>query len=234
VEVQRSAGIDLVRPQVQINTATQEYSLAVQRSFGGGAGTTAAQGSIAGAYAWAGGVGAFTRPIYDSFAVVRTGNLEAVRVLQNSQEAGRTGRDGALLATTVGSYVENRFTLDPNTVPIDTIIGQNSVVVVPPLRGGVLVDFGLRPQRALSGVLIFRRGAEERPLGGIDTVLASGSSRIDLFTAADGAFYVEDAAPGSYHGEVRIDGTGCRLALVVAEDAKMPLNLGRVYCEALH
>ena len=103
VDVQRSAGVELVRPQVQVNTTTQEYSLAVQRSFGSGAGTTAAQASIAGAYAWAGAVGAFTRPIYDSFAVIKTGTLESVRVLQNSQEAGRTGRDGALLATTVGS-----------------------------------------------------------------------------------------------------------------------------------
>ena len=234
VDVQRSAGVDLVRPQVQVNTATQEYSLAVQRSLGSGTNTTAAQGSIAGAYAWAGGVGTFTRPIYDSFAVVKTGALEAVRVLQNSQEAGRTGHDGALLATTVGSYVENRFTLDPNTVPIDTIIGQNSVIVVPPLRGGVLVDFGLRPQRALSGVLMFRRGAEQRPLGGIDTMLSSGSSRIDLFTAADGAFYVEDAASGSYQGEASLDGASCRIAFTIGENAKMPLNLGKVYCEALH
>ena len=119
-------------------------------------------------------------------------------------------------------------------MPIDTIIGQNSVIVVPPLRGGVLVDFGLRPQRALTGILVLRRGAQETPLGGIDTMLASASSKIELFTAGDGAFYVEDAAPGSYQGEARVDGASCRIVFTIDENAKMPLNLGKVYCEALH
>ena len=152
-------------------------------------------------------------------------------VRQNSQDAGRSGPDGTLLASTVGSYVESRFTLDANTVPIDTIIGQNSVIVVPALRGGVLVDFALRPQRALSGVLMLRRGRDERPLGGIDAVLASGSSQLQLFTAADGAFYIEDAAPGSYRADIRTEGGSCHLGMDVAADARMPLNVGKVYCE---
>ena len=198
VDMQRSAGIYQVRPQVQLNTDKLEYTLGMSRLFGSDANATTAEASVAGAFAYVGGVGKFTRPIYDSFAMIKTGSLEGVSVRQNSQEAGRSGPDGTLLATTVGSYVESRFTLDANTVPIDTIIGQNSVIVVPALRGGVLVDFALRPQRALSGVLMLRRGRDERPLGGIDAVLASGSSQLQLFTAADGAFYIEDAAPGRY------------------------------------
>ncbi|MGH8849473.1 MAG: fimbria/pilus outer membrane usher protein [Casimicrobiaceae bacterium] len=234
VDVQHSAGVSLVQPQVQLNTDHQEYTLGVARSFGGGASTTTAQASVAGAFAYVGGVGTFTRPIYDSFAVIKTGSLQGVRVLQNSQEAGRSGRDGVLFGSTVGSYVENRFTLDPNTVPIDTIIGQNSVIVVPALRGGVLVDFALHPQRALSGILMFRRGAEVRPLGGVDTLLVSGTAQLQLFSAADGAFYIEDAAPGSYNADIQVEGTTCRAEITVAVGAHMPLDLGKVYCEALH
>jgi outer membrane usher protein len=231
VDVQRNAGVDQIRPQVQLNTDKLEYTLGMSHLFGGGANATAAEASVAGAFAYVGGVGKFTRPIYDSFAIIKTGDLEGVSVRQNSQDAGRSGRDGTLLASTVGSYVENRFTLDANTVPIDTIIGQNSVIVVPALRGGVLVDFALRPQRALSGVLMLRRGRDERPLGGIDAVLASGSLQLQLFTAADGAFYVEDAAPGTYSADIRADGGLCHLAMDVAANARMPLNVGKVYCE---
>ncbi|MGH8798913.1 MAG: fimbria/pilus outer membrane usher protein [Casimicrobiaceae bacterium] len=234
VDVQRSAGIDLVQPQLQLNTDRQEYTLSVARSFGAGADGTTAQASVAGAFAYVGGVGTFTRPIYDSFAVVKAGSLEGTRVLQNSQDAGRTGRDGILFASTVGSYVENRFTLDPNTVPIDTIIGQNSVVVVPALRGGVLVDFALRPQRALSGILMLRRGTEVRPLGGIDALLVSETVQLHLFTATDGGFYIEDAAPGRYSADIRAEGAACRAEITVAADARMPLNVGKVYCETLH
>ncbi|MEP6997824.1 MAG: fimbria/pilus outer membrane usher protein [Betaproteobacteria bacterium] len=231
VDMQRSAGVTQVRPQVQLNTDVLEYTLGMARSFGGDGNSTTAEASIGGAFAYVGGVGAFTRPIYDSFAIIKTGNLENVGVRQNSQDAGRSGRDGTLLASTVGSYVESKFTLDANTVPIDTIIGQNSVIVVPALRGGVLVDFALRPQRALSGVLMLRRGREERPLGGIDALLASGTSQLQLFTAADGGFYIEDAAPGSYRGDIRAEGTSCHVALSVAAEARMPLNVGKVYCE---
>jgi outer membrane usher protein FimD/PapC len=234
VDMQRSAGINLVQPQVQLNTDHQEYTLGVARSFGADANATTAQASVAGAFAYVGGVGTFTRPIYDSFAVVKAGSLEGVRVLQNSQDAGRTGRDGTMFGSTVGSYVENRFTLDPNSVPIDTIIGQNSVVVVPALRGGVLVDFALHPQRALSGILMLRRGPQERPLGGIDALLVSGTAQMQLFTAADGGFYIEDAAPGSYSADIRVEGAVCRAEVTVAVDARMPLNVGKVYCETLH
>ncbi len=234
VDVQRSADVNLVQPQIQVNTEHQEYTLGAARSFGADANSTTAQASVAGAFAYVGGVGTFTRPIYDSFAVVKAGTLADVRVFQNSQDAGRTGRAGTLFAPTVGSYVENRFTLDPNTVPIDTVIGQNSVVVVPALRGGVLVDFALHPQRALSGVLLLRRGVVERPLGGIDAPLVSETSQLQLFTAGDGAFYIEDAAPGTYHADIRVEGIVCRAEVVVPPDAHMPLNVGKVYCEALH
>lgn len=231
VDAQRSAGISQVRPQIQLNTDLQEYTLGMSRTFGSDANSTAAEASVAGAFAYVGGVGKFTRPIYDSFAIIKAGDLEGVSVRQNSQDAGRTGRDGTVLASTVGSYVENRFTLDANTVPIDTIIGQNSVVVVPALRGGVLVDFALRPQRAVSGILVLRRDREERPLGGIDAVLASETTQLQLFTAADGAFYIEDAAPGSYRAEIRADGGSCNVSLSVTAEARMPLNVGKVYCE---
>jgi outer membrane usher protein len=234
VDMQRSAGIYDVRPQVQLNTNELEYSLGMAQSFGNGENSTTTEASVAGAFAYVGGIGRFTRPIYDSFAIIKTGALEGVSVRQNSQDAGRTGRDGTLLASTVGSYVESRFTLDTNTVPIDTIIGQNSVIVVPALRGGVLVDFALRPQRAVSGVLMLRRGRDERPLGGIDAVLASATSQLQLFTASDGGFYVEDAAPGTYRADIRADGGSCRVTMDVAAEARMPLNVGKVYCEALH
>ena len=234
VDMQRSAGVGQLRPQVQLNTDVQEYTVGMSRSFGGGVSETAAEASIAGAFAYVGGIGRFTRPIYDSFAMIKAGGLEGVDVRQNSQDAGRSGRDGTLLASTVGSYVESRFTLDANTVPIDTIIGENMVTVVPALRGGVLVDFALRPQRALSGILMLRQGREDRPLGGIDAVLASETNQLQLFTAADGGFYIEDAAPGSYRAEIRAEGGSCRVTMDVAAEARMPLNVGKVYCEMLH
>lgn len=234
VDLQRSAGMNVVRPQLQLNTDTQEYTLGVVRTSGADASSTAAQASVAGAFAYVGGVGAFTRPIYDSFAVVQTGDLRGVRVMQNSQEAGFSGSKGTVFASTVGSYVENRFTLDPNTVPIDTIIGQNNVIVVPPLRGGVLVDFGLRPQRAVSGVLLLRRGREEEPMSGVDALLESGTSKLQLFTATDGAFYIEDTTPGSYIGQIRTGGTECRMTLTVPPEVRTSLNVGKVYCETLH
>jgi hypothetical protein len=78
---------------------------------------------------------------------------------------------------------------------------------------------------------MLRRGRDERPLGGIDAVLASGTSQLQLFTAADGAFYVEDAAPGTYSGDIRAEGGSCHLTIVVAANARMPLNVGKIYCE---
>jgi hypothetical protein len=78
---------------------------------------------------------------------------------------------------------------------------------------------------------MLRRGRDERPLGGIDAVLASETSQLQLFTASDGGFYVEDAAPGTYRGEIRAEGGSCRVTMDVAAEARMPLNVGKVYCE---
>jgi hypothetical protein len=62
-------------------------------------------------------------------------------------------------------------------------------------------------------------------------VLVSGSLQLQLFTAADGAFYIEDAAPGRYGADIRTEGGSCHLGMDVAANAHMPLNVGKVYCE---
>jgi len=77
-------------------------------------------------------------------------------------------------------------------------------------------------------------GRGKEPVGGIDALLVSETSQLQLFTAGDGGFYIEDAAPGTYHADIRVEGVVCRAEVTVAADARMPLNIGKVYCETLH
>ena len=60
--------------------------------------------SAAGGIVYVGGRVGFSRPVTDSFGLVRVDRLEGVRVSLNNQEIGRTDASGEVFLPNLGSY----------------------------------------------------------------------------------------------------------------------------------
>jgi outer membrane usher protein len=116
--------------------------------------------------------------IHDSFAVVRTGGVADVPVLYENRPMGVTDSRGRLLVPSLLSYQNNQLTVDASRLPADIDVGQTSILVRPPDRSGVVVDFRIRKvsaallrlqdingQAVPLGSVAKVQGAEDRPVG---------------------------------------------------------------------
>src|ERR1035437_6312172 len=80
-----------------------------------------------------------TRPVNDSFALVRVPEVGGVRTYLNNQEIGRTDRHGNVLISNLLPYYANRVAISDQDVPIDRDVQTIEQSVAPPFRGGALI-----------------------------------------------------------------------------------------------
>jgi outer membrane usher protein len=99
-----------------------------------------------GGIAWIGDSAILAPPIEQSFALVRVGELDGVRILQENQDVGRT-RNGRLMLAEISPLNAVKIAVDPLTVSIDTAIDETVKTVVTLPRTGVLIDFEPRRER---------------------------------------------------------------------------------------
>jgi outer membrane usher protein len=146
--------------------------------------------------------------IYDSFAIVDTGSMPNVRVLEENRDVGRTNSSGRLLVPDMHSFDLNHIAIEPTDIPPDTTISSSSHELRPQDRSGVVVKFPIK----------ISHGALLKLVDGAGVALPLGSTAILQATGAkfpigyDGEAYLEDLSP---HNEItveRTDGQRCAVA----------------------
>ena len=88
-------------------------------------GRSGLRASAAGGIAWVDDTMMFAQPIEQSFAVVKVGELDGVRVLQSNQDVGRT-QAGRLALAQVPSLNGVTISVDPLSVPMDVALETTS------------------------------------------------------------------------------------------------------------
>ena len=144
--------------------------------------------------------------IYDSFAIVDTGPIHHVRVLQENREVGRTDSSGRLLVPDMRSFDLNHITIEPTDIPPDVTINDPSYSMRPQDRSGVVVRFPIKFSHSALVHLVGETGTP-LPLGTVATLVATG---VSAPVGYDGATYLENL---SAHNELtveRADGAHCR------------------------
>jgi outer membrane usher protein len=170
------------------------------------------------------------RPVQDSFALIRLPGVEGVPVHANGWYVGDTDANGAVVATNIASYYDNFISFDGAALPLDHRFDASEIVISPPARSGTRVEFAVRRQRALTGVLVARRDGAEVPLEFREIELARDGRTLAGFTARRGEFWFDDIEPGRYRLRLQ-DSTPCEADVVVPDGAGPTTDVGRVVCE---
>lgn len=139
--------------------------------------------------------------INDSFAVIRTGDVADVPVLYENRPAGRTDGRGLLLVPSLLSYRNNSLAVDTTGLPPDVEVGQTALMIRPPDRSGVVVDFHVMTVSAALvtlvddqavpvpiGSVVRLEGAPDQPVGydGQAYVTGLGATNRIAVTLPDG------------------------------------------------
>jgi outer membrane usher protein len=185
---------------------------------------------LQGGIATVGGEWALSRPVGDSFAIVKVGDAAGVRVYANNQPVATTGTRGTAFVPRLASYFENPVAIEDQDLPFNYLVPRARFVVSPALRSGVLLDFRARAVTAVAGRLVAVVEGADAPFSGARGALNVQGEPRELLTASDGSFYLEDVPPGRYEGEATREGASCRFSLQVVPSTEVVADLGEVHC----
>ena len=172
----------------------------------------------------------FTRPLTDSYALIRVPGVAGVHGTISNQVVGTTSQNGNLLVPNLLSYYGNRIGIDDKDIPLDYNIGATEMTIAPPYRGGAVVSFPIRRVQSVSGIVVVEdQGKATVPSYGQITVQVEGKP-VDSPLDEAGSFYLENVPPGSYAAEVQYATGVCSFRLAVVAGATALANVGTVRC----
>jgi outer membrane usher protein len=186
--------------------------------------------NVAGAIVGIGGGVYATRPVQESFALVRVPGVKGVRAYASNQEAGTTDASGNVLVPNLLAYYGNELSIDDVDIPLDFGVARVESTVAPPFRGGALVMFPVRRLQTMTGSVSLVVGGEPViPVYG-QLIVRAGLETFESPIGTDGAFYFENVPPGPREATVEFRRLRCRFVLTVPTSSETHLSLGEHVC----
>jgi outer membrane usher protein len=173
----------------------------------------------------------FGRPVQDSFALAKVGDLKGVRVYLNNQEIGRTGNSGKVLIPNLGSYYENQISINDKDIPMEYTLSEVMKYVSPPFRSGSYLEFGATKIQGFTGALKLKVGQEIKPLEYIEFKLMVEGKELLSPTGKGGEVYLENIKPGKYRGELRYLDKDYSFDIIIPKSDDIVVDLGEIICE---
>ena len=226
--VRGAAGEDVQQglADVQYQGPWGRYEAGYENTDGHGI-TTA---SVAGGIMAIGGSVFATRPIYDSFGLIRVPGLADVRGYVNNQDIGATDSRGDLPVPNLLAYYGNRIAIADTDIPLTHSVGAVERTVAPGLRGGALIAFPVQRIQSLSGrVVVERGGATHVPAYG-DLRVEAGGAPVGSPIGRDGEFYLENLPPGRHRATIQEPGGTCVFTLEAPAAGPWLVDLGTLVC----
>lgn len=226
------SGSTAVDPLLQVNGRYGIYTASYRAEvFDHGSTAETSRLSAAGGIVYVGGRVGLSRPVTDSFGLVRVDRLPGVRVYLNNQEIGRTDASGEVFLPNLGSYYENQVSIEDKDIPIEYSLSEVVRYVSPPLRSGSVIAFEAKKFQAISGTLSIPRDGKAAPAEYYEARMRSDGEEIVFPTGKGGEFYLENAPPGLYRGTARGPERACTFALTIPASEEMLVELGGISCE---
>jgi outer membrane usher protein len=226
--VEASAGAPRSQGRADLQWQSQygRYEADVQQAEGGRGGSIRAAGGAV----LIGGRAFLSRPVESSFGLMRVGVPDVRGYLEN-QEVGATDSKGDLLVPSLQPRYANRVRIRASDIPMDYDVGKLELLLAPPLKGGAIAVFDVRPIRGvIARVEVERAGKLEIPAHAA-LELRQGAETLLVPATSDGRFFLDHVAPGPHQAEIAaVDGT-CRFTLDVPDRPGIQ-DLGSVRCIA--
>lgn len=171
----------------------------------------------------------FSRPVYQSFALVEVPRTPGANAYLNNQLIGQTDGSGKLLIPDLQAYYGNRLRVDAADLANDIEVDEGEVVVAPPSRGGVHLMFETRRLRAVRGRLL----PVGIPLEAVRYGELELRARGQIFTSPvgeRGEFELDGVQSGVWPAEVRGESGYCKLYVTIPVDGLPIEHLGALEC----
>ncbi|MEO8184066.1 MAG: fimbria/pilus outer membrane usher protein, partial [Deltaproteobacteria bacterium] len=175
----------------------------------------------------------FTRPVSQSFALLRVPGIENVRGYLNNREVGRTDSSGELFVPDLASYLSNRLRINQADLPLEVQFEQDEVALAPPARGGAVITFAVRPVHFARGRIV--RGWQRFPppvkYGTLTLQTPAGALSSPL--GSNGEFELDGVPGGRFTGQVQSPEGDCQISVDMPVSNAPIQYLGTLLCTPL-
>lgn len=168
-----------------------------------------------------------SRPINDSFALVKVGDAKGVNVLYNGV-SGTTDEHGELLIPSLISYYNNKISIDGTTLPVDYSFNEAEKYLSLPYRGGGVVRFETERIHAIEGHIFIVQDGKRTPAEYAGLDIEVNNKTLENVVGKAGKFYMESVPPGSYQARLIIESKEYPFDLKVPESKETIINLGDI------
>jgi outer membrane usher protein len=169
-----------------------------------------------------------TQPISDSFAIVKTGDINGVPIYSNNQLISYTNSRGVALVPNLPAYVKSKISLDESQIPLGTNITGNQLGVIPKWKSGALVNFNLKETKTMQMNLV---DINDKPVKHNMDVTIDGIDD-ELFTGYNGLVFIRDIKNLAH-----FRGKACSMPCCCYFDAPLTnkqhelIDLGNIICK---
>ncbi|WP_167737577.1 fimbria/pilus outer membrane usher protein [Sphingomonas parva] len=150
-------------------------------------GRTGVRAAASGSIGFAGKRVFASRTIGSSFAAVKVGDFQGVKVYADNQLVAVTDASGTAIIPALRPFERNVIRIDESDLPLDVTLASNELAVRPFAKAATLVRFAAERS---GGVLMRVLLEDGRPLPPGAQVLAEGSDRVHV-SAGNGQVYVD-------------------------------------------
>lgn len=174
----------------------------------------------------------FSRPIPDSFALVKVGSLKNIDVSYSNLSEGRTNAKGELLVPDLISYYENQLSIQDTDVAVNYNLAAVRKLATPWFRGGTVARFDVTKVQGFVGhVFVGEKGHSEPAEYGSLVLSVPDQPPVTAVVGEDGEFYVENLQPGKIPVRVEWQQKTCRFEIMIPGSEDMMVDLGKLTCE---
>ena len=174
----------------------------------------------------------FSRPILDSFAKVKVGELEGVRTYFYGNEVGRTNRNGEVIVPNMHSFYENKIDIDIKDIPLNYSVSSLTQYLSPPFRSGSLVAFDVRKIQSIGGRIYLLHDGREIPVESAVMQIETAGGTVQGLVGTEGEFYVENVPPGEHRAIIIAGEQKLQCTITIPDSDEMLLDTGNTVCEA--
>jgi outer membrane usher protein len=172
-----------------------------------------------------------TRPIIDSFALVKVGDIEDVRVKYNNQEVGVTNRRGEVLVPGLISYYDNNLSIDDKDIPVNYEIAEIKKFVSTPLRGAGVVKFDVTKLQAFVGIFYIVEKGDKKPAEYWGLEIRIDDRLIEVIVGKGGEFYLENLPASRFPARLFLKDKECDFDIIIPESDDIMVDMEEVTCE---
>jgi len=187
------------------------------------------QTSVAGSLAFVENGFYFSRPIQDSFSLVKLGSLDDVRVYYSNELMGET-RHGRLLIPNLVSYSPNFVSIEAGDIPVDVSLTRTRQFVTPKFRSAAIASFDVEHLQSFVGSLIMDDFGRRHPVEFGHLELFDGQSSRENRIGKAGEFYLENLSPGDHAATITWKDKVCKFRLKIPQSTDVMVDLGEITC----